>query len=157
MKSDSSEKVKENKPPMHFMMSKSPMGAVWRSLVFPGWGQMYVHRYWKAPIVTGASGFLVYLIIDNNSKFNEKAKLVETLKAINPNDPNIMIEKRYREYYRDNRDMSAFYVLAVYIVAAVDCYADAHLYDFNVDDKLSLGFMPNRIGGVNLNFSFKLY
>lgn len=149
--------VKEKSSPKNkkFIMSKSPMGAVWRSLLLPGLGQIYVKRYWKAPIFTASCGFLTYLIIDNNQKFNEKADLVEQLKRNNSNDPNIFIEKRYREYYRDNRDMSAFYLLAAYIIAAVDCYADAHLFDFNIDDKLSLNLAPGRLGNINLNFSLK--
>jgi len=29
---------------------KSPIGAMLRSLAIPGWGQVYVHQYWKAPL-----------------------------------------------------------------------------------------------------------
>ena len=149
-----SDSTKKQKKPS-FVMSKSPMGAVWRSLVFPGWGQLYVERYWKAPIVTASCGFLGYLIVDNHNKYAEKRDLINILKAADPNDPQIFMEKRYREYYRDNRDMSAFYLLAVYIIAAVDCYSDAHLFDFNVDDKLSLSIIPNQAGTINLNISLK--
>ncbi len=140
-----------------FEMQKSPMGAALRSFVFPGWGQLYVEAYWKAPLVTGACGFLTYMIVDYNKKFTQKSDLVNSLKAKNPNDASIFIEKLYRENYRDNRDMSAFYLLAVYVVAAVDCYTDAHLFDFNVDDKFSLGFTPNYLGGTNLTFSYKIW
>lgn len=140
-----------------FEMQKSPMGAVVRSLILPGWGQFYVEKYWKVPIVLGAAGFMTYLIIDYNNKFIQKRDLVDQLKQTDPNNSVILIERQYREFYRDNRDMSAFYLLAVYLIAAIDCYSDAHLYDFNVDDKLTFGLTPNYFGGVNLNLSIKLW
>jgi len=143
-------------PAKKFEMQKSPMGAVLRSMIIPGWGQFYVERYWKVPLVTGAFGFLTYMVIDYNKKYLEKSKQVDILKKADPNDVNIFMEKQYREFYRDNRDMSAFYMLAVYVVAAVDCYADAHLFDFNIEDKFALVFSPNFFGGVSVTFSYKI-
>ena len=39
---DSNEKTTETMP---HSMSKSPTGAIWRSLVVPGWGQLYTGDY----------------------------------------------------------------------------------------------------------------
>ena len=36
-----------------FVMEKSPWGAVLRSAILPGLGQIYNQSYWKAPIVWG--------------------------------------------------------------------------------------------------------
>ncbi len=135
-------------------MSKSPTGALVRSLIIPGWGQYYVESYWKAPIFILGAGTLVYFIASNHSefvKYNDKYNGLadkNTIEGLNL--------KSKKEFYRDNRDMSAFYLLAVYALSAVDAYVDAHLFDFNVDDNLSLNFSPNRNGlALNLNYIIK--
>ncbi|MDT3738985.1 MAG: DUF5683 domain-containing protein [Candidatus Kapabacteria bacterium] len=120
-----------------YVMNKSPSGAIWRSLVVPGWGQLYVESYWKAPIFFAATGTLVYFIIDNQVKFNDYDNRMAGMDKTNKDYSNL---KLFREYYRDNRDMSGFYLLAVYILAAVDAYVGAHLYDFQVDDTLAMQF-----------------
>ena len=65
------------------------------------------------------------------------------------------IEKNRREFYRDNRDMSAFYLLGVYVLATVDAYVGAHLFDFDVsDDAISYRIMPSReLFSVNFQVS----
>lgn len=155
-----------------FEMAKSPTGAIWRSLVLPGWGQIYVESYWKAPIFTGATAFFVYRIAYFHSNFTEYGGKVEALesrlerlKEEDPSNPEINeleyriipVEKNRREYYRDNRDMSAFYLLGVYALAAVDAYVGAHLFDFDVSDKgISYRFFPNKyIAGINLQMQIR--
>lgn len=125
-----------------FQMAKSPTGAVLRSLALPGWGQIYVESYWKAPLLIGGAGTLVYLIIDNNIKFVDAKKDVDKLISNQATDYEITRAKNIREYYRDNRDMCAFFLAGVYIIAAVDAYVGAHLFDFNVNEDLSVNWKP---------------
>jgi hypothetical protein len=134
-------------------MSKSPTGAIYRSLAMPGWGQLYVESYWKAPIFFAATGTLIYFIIDNQIKYSDYEN---RLIGMSKNDIDYQITKLYREYYRDNRDMSGFYLIGVYVLAAVDAYVGAHLYDFQVDDKLSMymGVSATPIPMVNLQIKF---
>jgi hypothetical protein len=135
--------------PIGFQMQKSPTGAIWRSLVLPGWGQYYVESYWKAPIFAGAAIFMGYRVgyfhsnfTDHSGKVDGLQKELDRLKAEDPNNPMIFeienrtlpVEKNRREYYRDNRDMSAFYLLGIYALATVDAYVGAHLFDFDVSD-----------------------
>lgn len=117
------------------VMTKSPSGAIWRSLALPGWGQIYVETYWKAPIFFAAAGTLAYLIIDNHSKYSDYE---DRLSKMSKEDPDYKNIKLYRELHRDNRDMSGFFLLGVYILAAVDAYSGAHLYDFEVNSNISL-------------------
>lgn len=117
-----------------FEMRKSPTGAIYRSLILPGWGQWYVESYWKAPIFFAAAAGLTGAIIWNQVKFNEQAKLLDGMAL---NDPDYEITKLRREFYRDNRDMSGFYLIGVYVLAAVDAYVGAHLFDFDVGEDLS--------------------
>ncbi|MBX3043666.1 MAG: hypothetical protein KIT33_02860 [Candidatus Kapabacteria bacterium] len=147
------ENKKSDKKVSQFKMTKSTGGAIWRSLAVPGWGQVYVESYWKAPIFFVASGTLVYFIIDNQLKFNDYDN---RLSALEKGTADYNLAKSYREFYRDNRDMSGFYFLAVYILAAVDAYVGAHLYDFQVDDNLSMNFnfAPLPIPAVSIRIKF---
>ncbi len=161
--------------PFEFQMQKSPSGAIWRSLAFPGWGQLYVESYWKAPVFAGAAVFMAYRIgyfhgnfTDYSDKVDALESELERLKSEDPNNPKINeieyrtlpVEKNRREYYRDNRDMSAFYLLGVYALAAVDAYVGAHLFDFDVSDEgISYGLQPGLLfNSVNfkLSVSFSL-
>lgn len=127
----------------------TPNGAIWRSLVMPGWGQVYVESYWKAPIFFGGAVTLGYLIYYNQINYSDYADRLDQMELT---DPDYNITKLWREYYRDNRDMSGFYLLAVYVLATVDAYVGAHLYDFEVSDDLSMnlhirnGYLSPMIG-----------
>jgi len=151
-------------------MQKSPTGAIWRSLVLPGWGQYYVESYWKAPIFTGAAVFMAYRIGYFHSNFMDYSDRVESLKneleRLKANDPDnplineieyrtLPVEKNRREYYRDNRDMSGFYLLGIYALATVDAYVGAHLFDFDVsDDGISYSLQPSILfDSVNFHVS----
>jgi hypothetical protein len=146
---DSTEEESKNT----YVMSKSPRTALWRSLALPGLGQLYVESYWKAPIFFGATVTLVYFIIDNHNNF---VLYDNQLEVMSKTDVDYNITKIYREYYRDNRDMSGFYLLGVYILSAVDAYVGAHLYDFQVDDNLAMGFgfSSSPIPSINLLIKF---
>lgn len=109
-----------------FVMHKSPWGAVLRSAVIPGWGQLYNHSYWKAPIVWGFIGFYAYYWKVNNDKYKEwrdiyKSTLIEKYKS-------------NRDSYHDQRDLVALYMGITYFLNLIDAYVDAQLFDFTVDE-----------------------
>ena len=151
-------------------MQKSPTTAILYSLLLPGLGQIYVEQYWKAPLFVGGVGALGYFIIYFHNHFNDEIQEIDNinmriseLEITDPTNPEISylknqklpLHKSRREFYRDNRDQSAFFLLGVYIIAAVDAYVGAHLFDFNVDDDISLKFSPiimnNFSAGVRLS------
>jgi hypothetical protein len=138
-------------------LTKSPVGALWRSFVFPGWGQIYVENYWKAPIFIAGVGASVYFIIWNNQKYKYYQNQYDELTVSDP-DNTYELErlKSQKEYYRDNRDKSYFFLGATYILAAIDAYVGAHLFDFNVDDNLSIRLMPYYSNQYGLNFSLNI-
>lgn len=139
----------------HFEMKKSPLGAILRSLVLPGWGQIYVENYWKAPLFAAGCGLLVYFVLDNNSKYQTLQKQFDEIKATNPNSSELFILRSKKEFYRDNRDQSAFFLVAVYILAAIDSYVGAHLYDFNVDDNIALSLNHQNFPSITLKIKIK--
>ncbi|HRS01126.1 MAG TPA: DUF5683 domain-containing protein [Bacteroidota bacterium] len=136
-------------------MTKSPFGAVARSLILPGWGQLYVESYWKIPVFIGGMGFLTYLIIDNNNKYNNASKEVNNYQKQSDYDFYYDYLVKKREYYRDNRDQSIFIMVGVYILAAVDAYVGANLYDFNVSEDLSINISPKDLNGIAVNLQVK--
>lgn len=113
-----------------FVMKKSPWGAVLRSAVVPGLGQIYNESYWKAPVVWGVSGWFVYNWFHNDKKYKDNAKLY--------NNTRDEIYRTNRDFYRDQRDLFVIYLGVTYILNLVDAYVDAHLFDFTVDENKTM-------------------
>lgn len=114
-----------------FVMEKSPWGAVARSAIIPGWGQIYNESYWKVPLVWGVMGWFVYVWIDNNNLYQDYKLLYEQ----SPDE----LYLRYRNFHRDQRDEFAIYLFLTYLLNLVDAYVDSHLFDFNVSENYSTG------------------
>ena len=111
-------------------MEKSPMGAMLRSAVLPGWGQFYNESYWKIPIVWGVSAWFIYLWNDRNDNYRFYKDLYNKslLESSNGNSQ----YKTARDFYRDDRDLYAIYIGLTYFLNLIDAYVDAHLFDFDV-------------------------
>lgn len=125
----------------NFVMQKSPWGAVLRSAIIPGWGQIYNESYWKVPIVWGITGWLVYVWVDNNNLYKDNRNLF-----LQTGDDRY---KRFRDFYRDQRDQFAIYIVLTYFLNLVDAYVDAHLFDFNVDENY---FTGQKMYNLRINF-----
>ncbi len=122
-----------------YVMKKSSMGALLRSAIIPGWGQIYNESYWKAPIVWGFTGYFLYYWIRNNNKYKDYASQYTNSLALDNNTPNIddirNFYKDHRDFYRDQRDLFTIYMFITYALNLLDAYVDAHLFDFNVDEE----------------------
>lgn len=114
---------------------KSPSKALMFSLVLPGLGQAYNHKYWKMPIVWGAMGVAGYAIVYNTRAYRGAISDY----AQNPDDTN----QRYLEFWRKNMELSYIAMLAVYALQVLDAYVDALLYSWDVNDDLSLRVSPS--------------
>lgn len=124
-----------------FVMQKSPWGAVGRSAILPGWGQIYNESYWKAPVIWGVMGWFVYGWIDNNNNYIDYKNLYSQ------NGDALYLD--YRNFYRDQRDEFAIYLLLTYFLNLVDAYVDAHLFDFSVDENYMTG---TKMLNIRVNF-----
>jgi len=123
---------------------KSPTGAILRSAILPGWGQIYNHSYWKAPIIWAFAGYFIYGWIQNNNLYKSyKNKYIASLPAGN------YILKRYRDLYHDRRDLFAIYLGITYLLNIADAYVDAELFDFDFQ-------FGNYFNGIQLNFRINL-
>ncbi|MFM2133668.1 MAG: hypothetical protein RL156_949 [Bacteroidota bacterium] len=125
--------------------SKSPTGAILRSLVFPGWGQVYNQSYLKAGAFSIAAVSVTSIIVWNDVKFSDAQTRYDALASGDPLKERTFKEK---EFYRDQRDVAGLWLLGVYALAAVDAYVGAHLFNFDVSDKgVSWAPLPVRGAG----------
>lgn len=130
-------------------MTKSPTGAIWRSLVLPGWGQLYNESYWKAALFCGGAVTCMSIIVWNHNKFsNATARYI----ALDEKDRLKEVTYREKEFYRDQRDVAGLWLVGVYLLAAVDAYTGAHLYDFDVSEKgvTALPYLSPSSAGVSV-------
>lgn len=120
-----------------FVMRKSPLGAVLRSAVIPGWGQIYNHSYLKAPVIWGIGGWLVYLWIWNNKNYKDALNIYNLyngkyVSSGNENYNNIALSYlKQKTFYQDQRDLVAIYIGLTYLLNVIDAYVDAEMYDFS--------------------------
>ena len=99
---------------------KSPMGAVLRSAVLPGWGQAYNEAYPKALLAASLNGAMIWRSLYFNNKQNDSSL---------PND--------VRSNAKDRRNASNWLVGLTYFITLVDAYVDAWLFEF--DTAISIG------------------
>ena len=131
----------------------------------PGLGQAYNKKYWKLPIVYGAIGTSLYFYINNNKKYNNyRDAYKRRLQGFNDDEYQYLDDSRLiqaQRFYQRNRDLSLLVTVAFYVLNIVDANIDAHLAQFNVNDKLSFQpeVYPNEINyklnmGISLNYKF---
>ncbi len=136
----------------------SPRRATLRSLVIPGWGQIYNKKYWKVPIVYAAIGIPIYTFTYNRKWYN-KTKYALSIVANNRTDPDslkrldpalkFLVETGeqgslidYRNDFRKDMDYSILFTLLMWGLNVVDATVDAHLKGFDVSDELSIYVKP---------------
>ncbi len=164
-----SEKVKKNGPIKNFFKKgyPDPKKALICSFVLPGAGQLYNKKYWKAPIVWGAYGLMIYFI--NFSSGEYKFFKQEYIAVVNGGE-SILTQigygaddiKYYRDLYRKRMELSYIGLFAVTLLSGVDAFVDAHLKGFNVSEDLTMrikpkvDFMPFEGSSLGIGFNFQL-
>jgi len=145
-----------------------PKKATLRSLMVPGWGQIYNKKYWKVPIVYGALGTAAGIFFYNLKNYREirfaytakyKAALPGATRAdsaalasiqpyLVPFDLNSL--RTYRDEFRSNIDYSVLAFLLLWGLQVADATVDAHLKLFDVSPNLSLKFKfgPSQMAGT---------
>lgn len=128
----------------------SPTKATILSAVLPGAGQIYNHKYWKAPIAWAGLG-VSYWFIQENSK--EYRRYKDAYLAVVDGDPSTVDEFEgslsssqlldATDTYRRWRDISYIAFGMVYILNVVDATVDAHFVRFDVGRDLSLNLGPS--------------
>jgi hypothetical protein len=112
---------------------KSPWGAVLRSAVIPGWGQLYTEEYVKAGLALTINGFFLYQIYHYEMKWRDTKK----------------------QDYREKRNDYTWYFAISYLLTLVDAYINAYLYKFDEAMEISQNLDRRESHwSIKLNFSF---
>jgi hypothetical protein len=125
----------------------APSKAAFYSAIFPGLGQIYNRKYWKAPIVWGALAAPTYFYLINNTDYN-RFRTAYKLRKTGFQDEftddlgNVSVSletlERAQEQLSENRDLSLMWGVILYVLQIVEASVNAHLLQFNTDDNLSL-------------------
>ena len=108
-----------------------PTGALLRSAILPGWGQVYNHKYFKAVLYGGTEIYLIYKVQLRWGQMNHhEHNFLETTNPVFKADQFALYEKR-----RDSRNVHLWLTSLVVFLSMFDAYVDAHLADFNQQDK----------------------
>jgi hypothetical protein len=148
----------------------SPKKAAVLSAIIPGAGQLYNRKYWKVPVLAAGAGALVY-----GFQFNQKNYKLFKTELIHRQSGAIEINTEFsnlsnsnlselQDFYRRNRDLTVVGMALLYALNVLDATVDAHLFDFNVSEDLSLNIRPKTlysistsmpIAGLGLTLNFK--
>ncbi|MBI9054114.1 MAG: hypothetical protein JEY96_09885 [Bacteroidales bacterium] len=152
--------------PESIMQIHSPHKATIYSALVPGLGQIYNKKYWKLPILYGATGIFIYAFDLNNDRYHKYKNAYNDMyegKIINfegYTSEDVLL--RLRDKYERDRNLNVIVLAAIYMLNVVDATVDAHLFDYNINDDLSLNVQPtinrtynnqNTIG-ISCSFSF---
>lgn len=149
----------------------SPSKAAFYSAIFPGGGQIYNKKYWKAPIVWAAMGTSAYYYINNSNEYDRYRTAFRLRKQglkdeFTDVDGNTLIStpglENAQKVLRKNRDLSLLTGILLYVLQIVEASVNAHLLQFDTTDNLSLKpmvypdplFIESPKVGLTLKYSF---
>jgi len=132
----------------------SPTVTLFKSVVFPGWGQYSNRKYVKAGLVFAVESYFIYKVIDNAQQASDWRRKWK-------DETDVNLRARYfREYtkYRDNRNSNLWITAAIVFISMFDAYVDAHLSSFphqmDKPKKLSLEVTPEQTAQLRLAYHF---
>ncbi|MBE0663510.1 MAG: hypothetical protein IH597_13715 [Bacteroidales bacterium] len=149
----------------------SPRKASIYSAVLPGLGQAYNRKYWKIPILYGGFGALYYITSENTKEYR---KFLEAYRYV-ANKDTVPINNDYVGRYNEQqllsgknlyrRNLEIGYILAgvLYLINILDASVDAHLFDYDIGENLSLKVEPallhdplaaRKVSGLALTLKF---
>ncbi len=159
----------------------SPRKATLYSAVLPGLGQVYNKKYWKIPLIYGGFVGFAYAINWNNEKY---VLYKQAYYDITDTDPktNSFLDLPHKSYNLNNsgdvqefannikqakdgtrryRDMNIIFTAAFYALNIIDASVDAHFFNFDISDDLSMAWVPEtmycldqKMIGVNCRINF---
>lgn len=134
---------------------QSPRKAAILSSTLPGLGQIYNKKYWKIPIIYAGLLTSAYYINDNNVQY--KLYKDAYLKRLDNNPDNDDFVGEYssgdllilKDFYKRNREVSILCFVGTYIINVLDASVDAHLFDYDISEDISLQMTPTSTANFN--------
>lgn len=138
----------------------SPHKATIYSALIPGLGQVYNKKYWKLPIIYGATGIIIYAFDFNNDEYNKYKNAYSDMKAGKITDFEGITEESVlanaKKSFKRDRDLNVILLAAVYMLNIVDATVDAHLFDYEINDDLTLNVLPTLKTSIDYQSSYGL-
>jgi hypothetical protein len=108
----------------------SPIGAIVRSAVLPGWGQLYSHSYVRGSLtVLGVGGSVVGALLAQRS-FSNRYNAYATYASLNPHDEAGVFE-RY-DYANQRYKLKTFFMytgIGIWVYSLIDSYVSSNFYN----------------------------
>lgn len=139
------------------------------SAVLPGAGQVYNRKVWKVPVIYAAFAGMGYLVKFNHNQYRNYENALLLRFDNNPATVDVYKDQYSDEnlrslsnFYRRNRDLSIAGMVLIHVMNIIDAHVDAHLYNFDISDDLSMQLQPaltpfngTFTPGLNLAFQFR--
>ena len=160
----------------------SPHKASFYAAILPGLGQIYNKKYWKLPLVYGGIAGVAYGIHFNSKYYKDYRSAYRDFIVRDPNNTSYMqfvppgmtmddihgkhsawfqnALKNKKDYYKRYRDLSYIGMGLIYVAQIIDATVDAHFFNFDISDNLSLNIQPALLesqsehSGVGMQFNF---
>ena len=125
----------------------APSKAAFYSAVFPGMGQIYNKKYWKAPIVWAGMATSTSIYLFNNNEYKRYRRAFRQRESglqdeFTLDDGTEVISRNglisAQRTLRNNRDLSLLATVLVYVLQIVEASVNAHLLQFDTSDQLSV-------------------
>lgn len=116
----------------------------------PGAGQAYNRKYWKIPIAYVGYTAASYLLFTNQKNYKDSKKnylaLTDTMEStVNQTNKSAAELLSDIDRYRRFRDMSFLALLAWHGLTIIDANVDAHFFNWDVSEDLSLRIRPRAL------------
>jgi hypothetical protein len=106
----------------------SPTIIMFKSVVFPGWGQWSNHKYIKAGAVFAIESYFIYKYIYFYGKTSDSRDRWQAIPVADTTQRNTAF-KQYADY-RDSRNSNLWATGITIFISMFDAYVDAHLRNF---------------------------
>ncbi len=113
---------------------RSPKGAMVRSMIFPGWGQLYNGKKLKSLLVFSAEAGCIAGYIYERDRLNNSS------------------EEWEKEFYRDERNKYAWWLAGVMIYSMLDSFIDAYLDNF--ENNMDINITQTDFNNITVQFTF---
>ncbi|MBK9509584.1 MAG: hypothetical protein IPO04_09020 [Cytophagaceae bacterium] len=158
-----------------FSEKETPKIAFFRSVLFPGWGQITNKQYIKLPIIYGSAAVGAYFIKKNNNEFLRFKGYLLEMAADTINNPTEYTIKNENgtlsgpysksvitsaaKQYKRWRDGTIIGFSVGWLLFAIEANVAAHMKTFDISDDISMNISGSTIGqtglGIKMKFNFK--